>query len=163
MAGRDRHHRDAESFGQVLGIDFNAPADGQIRHVEGDNHRNLGFDQLGYQVEVAGEIAGVNNGDNGVGRSYTLLAAIEDVDGNSLIHRLRRQAVDSGQIEDLHRLSTAQRHATLETVHRHASVVADLLTQTGERVEKGGFSGIGVADQRNGLAFGLVGGDGHER
>ena len=44
---------------------------------------------------------------------------------------------------------TVERHAPDLSLHRHARIIADLLARTGERVEQGRFSGIGIADQRD--------------
>ena len=55
-----RNHRDTEEFAQLVVVDVIATFLGFIKHVEGADHADVHVYQLGGEIEVALQIAGID-------------------------------------------------------------------------------------------------------
>ena len=61
-----RNHRDTEEFAQFVVVDVIATFFGFIKHVEGTDHADVHVYQLGGEIEVALQVAGVDNVDDDI-------------------------------------------------------------------------------------------------
>ena len=112
-----------------------------VHKVERYDHRPLQLQKLGGQIEVALNLGGVDDVDDGVG---TL--PHDEVPGNNLLHGVGGEGVDAGQIHHCDGLAFHLGPALL-LLHCHARPVAHVLVGAGEGVEQGGLAAVGVAHQ----------------
>ena len=96
---RVRLHRDdrhAEFIGEFRGIEPEAGAFGDIDHVQGDHAGQAEFDDLKGELQVALEIRGVQHTDDEIGFLLAGKQAVERVERDFLIGRIRPQRVAAG-------------------------------------------------------------------
>ncbi len=146
LVGLDGDDGHAQQFRQPLVIDLDPLVNGDVDHVEGHDHGHSQLEDLGRQVQVAIEVGGIDDGDNDVGPAFLLLLAQDHIDGNHFVGAARRQAVGAGQIEQVEGLAGTG-HLPFLGLDGDAGVVADVLVQAGQGVEKGCLACIGIADQ----------------
>ena len=123
--GDDRHAQQA-----LEQVDVNGAAVGRhlVHHVERDDHRTVELHELQCQVQVALDIGGVNDVDDGV------RALVEDeLTAHDLFARVRRQGVNARQVGNA-RLGVVADGAIF-AVDRHAGKVTDVLVGARQLVE----------------------------
>ena len=116
---------------------------GDVEHVHDDDHRNAHFDELSREVEVALEVRGVDDVDDGFGFTR------EDVvarDAFVFARRSRRgDGVDARKVDELDLGILVFELAGL-LIDRHAGPVAHALVGTRQCVEECGLAAIRIAD-----------------
>ena len=95
LKGRDHHNRAAELLGQLVRVDLVAVLLDQVGHVEGNDHRQAGLDNLKRQVQVALEVGGVDHLDDNIG-----LAAHEVIARALLLGAVGGKRVDAREVRD---------------------------------------------------------------
>ena len=90
---------------------------------------------------------GVENDENGIGLGGAGHAAAKNVDGDAGVFRVRREGVDAGQIDEREVVAAYAGHEAHALLDGDAGVVGNFLTEAGEAIEEGGFSGVGGADE----------------
>ena len=148
LHGGRLHHGAAQGGGELGGVDSVAVLLDHVDHVEGDHHRVAQLQKLGGQVEVALDVGGVHQIQDGV-----RLLTDEVVPGHHLFQGVGGQGVDAGQVHDCDILLSLQ--AALLLLHRDARPVAHKLGRAGEGVEHGGLAAVGVAGKGNGNRHGF--------
>ena len=140
--GEDRgHHRYAEEAGELLHAECVAPLLGLVVHIERTDHGDVHVDELGGEVEIALEVAGVDDVDDEVGRMVDeLLANVE------FLWRIGREGVGAGEIDQLDMVALILGEARLR-IDRDATVVAHALMGAGGEIEERGLAAVGIADQ----------------
>ena len=146
---------------QFLDVDLHAPIAGDVDHVQRHDGRQPQFEHLAHQVQVALQVAGIDDAQHGVGHRSVAAAAEQHVDGHHFIRRTRGQAVRAGQVDQGEPPALVRQMADL-LLDRHARVIADLLPDAGQRAEQRRLAGIGVADQSH-RAGGVSRGEMHGR
>jgi len=118
-----------------------APLFDFIHHVQGHNHGPAEFFQLQGQVQVALEIAGIDDIDDDVRLIFQDIVASDD-----FFDRVGRQGIDAWQIDQGEQIGTPPDHAHF-LFDGHAGPVASGLTRASQAVEQGGFARIRIASQ----------------
>jgi len=112
-----------------------------IHHVQGHNHGPAEFFQLQGQVQVALEIAGIDDVDDHVRQIFQDVVASDD-----FLDRIRGQRIDPGQIDQGKQIGSAPDHTDF-FLDRHTGPIACRLARAREAVEQGCFAAVGVAGQ----------------
>jgi hypothetical protein len=145
---------DAEELLESVCGDGDAAALGDVGHAEGDEHRTAELDELADEVEVAGEVGGVDDDDDGVGGGGVGALAAEDLAGDDLVGGSADEGVGAGEVDDvgpgLGAVGGDELGAADLFLDGDAGVVGDLLTEAGEGVEEGCFAGVGVSGEGDG-------------
>ena len=97
----DGHYRRTKHFRQGTSVDANAPPDGYVPHIEGHDQGHIYFRKLGDQVEVAPQVAGIDDRQNAIYGRRVLLLAQEHVNGQHLVGRVRGEAIGTGQVNQV--------------------------------------------------------------
>ena len=149
--GGDGDHGDAQLPGEVLHIDGVPPGLHLVHKIQGQHQGALQLQQLDGEVEVAFQVGGVHDVQNGV-RTFT----DDEVPGHDLLHGVGGQRVDPRQIH--HRqFPVAQAGGALLFFHGHPGPVAHILIGAREGIEQGGLAAVGVARQGNAHGAAVVG------
>ena len=91
----DHHDRATELLGELGCVDLVAILLDQIGHVEGNDHRQAGLDDLKRQVQVALQVGGIDHLNDDIG-----LAAHEVVARALLLGAVGRKRVDAGEVRN---------------------------------------------------------------
>ena len=145
--GLDRHHRHAEFPCHAFGVDPHPATARDVDHVQADHGREAQLDDLRDQVEVALEIARIDQTKDDVRRTLPGNAAEKKINQDPLVRRTRMQAVGSRQVDDPERLAMLGKGRPLLPLDGHPGVVPDLLAQSGQGVEDGRLATVGIAQQ----------------
>ena len=114
-----------------------------VEHVEGDNHRHIHVDELGGQIEIALEIAGINHVDDDV------WMFLDDVFTHiEFFGCIGRERIGAWQIDKVEVIALEVEVSHLG-IDRHAGVVAHPFMGSAGDVEQRGFSTIGIAHKDN--------------
>ena len=140
LGGGDGHHRHPQHLLHAVYVHRAAVAGHLVHHVQGDDHGQPHLQQLHAQVEVAFDVGGVHNVDDGLGLLFQ-----HKVPGYQLFAGIGGHGIDAGQIRDAG-LGIASDHAVFP-VHGDAGEIAHMLVGAGELVEERGLAGILVAYQ----------------
>ena len=151
-AGGDGDDRHPQRPGQARHVDFVPVLEHLVHKVQGDDHGALQLQELGGEVEVALDIGGVDDVDDGV-----RALAHDEVPGHDFLHGVGGQRVDAGQVHHGDVLAVHLGPALL-LLHRHARPVAHVLVGAGEGVEQRGLAAVGVAHQGQLHLTGVVAG-----
>ena len=138
----DLHDPAPQLPAQLLHVDPVAVLPHHVHHVDGDDHGDTQLRQLCGQIQIPLQIGAVDDVQNGVG---TLLDQI--VPRHHLLQRVGGQGVDARQVHNAYVVVLFQ--LALFLLHRHARPVAHELVGARQRVEQGGFPGVGIACQRD--------------
>ena len=125
-----------------------------VHHVERDDHGAIELHKLQRQVQVALDVGGIDDVNDGVGMLVKDKLAADD-----LFARVRRERIDAGQVGNA-RLGVVADGAIF-AVDRHAGKVADVLVGARKLVEQRGLTAVLVAGegkmQRCALGHGRLG------
>ena len=135
--GNDRHAQ--QTLEQV---DVNGAAVGRhlVHHVERDHHGAIELHKLQRQVQVAFDIGGVDDVDDGVGMLIQDKLAAHD-----LFTRVRRQRINAGQVGNTRLGMVAD--GAIFAVDRHAGKVTNVLVGARQLVEQRGLTAVLVASE----------------
>ena len=142
LKGRDHHDRATELLGQLFSVDLIAVLLDQVGHVEGNDHRQAGLDDLKRQVQIALEVGGIDNLDDDIG-----LAAHEVIARALLLGAVGGKRVDAGEVRNGDVLVTQKLGFLF--LNRDAGPVANVAVGAGDQVEKRGLAAVGVTRQRD--------------
>ena len=95
LKSRDHHDRTTELLGELVRVDLVAVLLDQIGHVEGNDHRQAGLDDLKRQVQVALQVGGIDHLNDNIG-----LAAHEVIARALLLGAVRGKRVDAREVRD---------------------------------------------------------------
>ena len=141
FGGGDRNHGHAQHGFHLIDLEGAAVSGDLVHHVQGDDHRCLHLQQLHGEVEIALDVGGVDNVDDGFG-----LLIQNKIPGDQLFTGIGRHGIDSRQISNLG-IGLTSDHTVL-AVHRDAGEVPDVLVGAGQLVEQGRLAAVLVSDQR---------------
>ena len=136
------HHRTAQCLAQLPDIDLIPVAPHNIHHIQRNHDGNPHFGQLRGQIEIAFDIGGVHQIQNGV---RPLLHQI--IPGNHFLQRIGGERIDARQIGNGHILAAFQ--LSLFLFHRDTGPVSYKLIGPGKTVEQRGLSAVGITGQSN--------------
>ena len=134
----DFHDFASQRLGQSINFDGVASLADYVHHVDGHDHGDAQFGQLGGQIQVALQVGAVDDVQDGVGAFTDQI-----IPGDHFLQRVGGQGVDAGQVGDGD-IAVLFQLAFL-FLHRDAGPVADVLTGTGQGIEQGGFAAVRVA------------------
>ena len=138
---RDRHDRHAQHGFHGVHIHGAAVAPQLIHHVQRHHHGNVHFQQLHGQIQVALDVGGIHDIDNGFGFVFQ-----NKVPGNQLLAGIGRHGIDTGQVGDP-RIIVAPYDPILP-VHRNTRKIAHMLVCACQLIKQGGLAAVLIADQR---------------
>ncbi len=128
---------------------------GNVHHVAGDQDGCPELQNLAGEIEVSFEIGGIDDQQDGVGAFDALDSAEQQVAGDFLVRRAGGQAIRAGKIEQDH---VGLGQPALALLDRHAGVITDPLTETGQSIEDGCLTRVRVAGHGDSSdAGGLIG------
>jgi hypothetical protein len=123
----------------------------QVAHVEQHQRGQADGKHRRGEHELAGEVQGIENQQNGVGLGRAGHFAAQHVDGDARVFRVGSERVDAGQIDEGEVVAADAGHEAHALLDGDAGVVGDLLAQAGEAVEERGLAGVGRADEDDGF------------
>ena len=150
VGGADLGDGRAEFAGQLEGIDVAAAGLHEVAHIEQDEGGQADGEDRRGEHELAGEVEGIEDQDDGVGLGRAGHFAAEHVDGDAGVFRVGGERVDAGQVDEGEVFAADAGHEAHALLDGDAGEVGDLLAQAGEAVEEGGLAGVGRADEDNG-------------
>ena len=150
----DQDDRHAQLLPQPSEVDFESAMLGHVDHVQHDDGRQAQLQHLADQVEIALQVAGVDDRHHQIDRPHVLAAGQQHVDGDHLVGRARRQAVGAGQIDNVETVAGMFQMADF-FLDRHARIVAGALADAGQGIEESRLARVRVADQGHGVLAGL--------
>ncbi len=136
----------AELLAQHGLIDRQAAALGEIDHVENDYDRESLLKGLIDEDEVAGEIGGVGDDDDGVGRRRGTDAPGEEIKAELGFGAIEVEAVDSRKINQ-GVIMVIMMESSDAGIDGTAGEVCGFGADAAEPVEEGGFAGVGIAEE----------------
>ena len=112
------HHRNTEELSEGLMVEFVAPFLKLVVHVQGAYHSEVHVHELGGEIKVALEVAGIEHVEHYIRRLvYDLPSYVE------FLGRIGRKGVSAGQVDDIE-VVTLERCRRLLGIHCHSRVVA---------------------------------------
>ena len=138
------------SLASFKGIDLAAARLHQVAHVEQNERGQAEREHRRGQHELARQVQGIENQQNGVGLGRAGHLALEHVDGDARIFRVGSERVDAGKIDEREVVAAHAGHEAHALLDGDAGIVGDLLAQAGEPIEERGLAGVGRSDEDNG-------------
>ena len=142
------HHGNAQHVLHQVHVDRAAVALDLVHHVEREHHGLVQLHQLHRQVQVALDVRGVHDVDDGV---WLLLQYV--LAAHELLRAVRGERVDARQVR--HVRVGVPLDGTALAVHRDAGEVAHVLVRARELVEERGLAAVLVAREREAKHFSL--------
>ena len=121
---RDPDDRASETPREFGDVDPDSFSVGDVGQRERDDHGYADFQRLRGQEHVPRQVGGISHDKNAVRTRDTRHATVEDVNRHPLVRALRREAVGTGQVNEIDR-SPAVREAADLLLDRDAGIVAD--------------------------------------
>ena len=146
LGGGDRYHRHAQERLHLVYVHGAAVVGHFVHHVQRHNHGRVHFEQLHGEVQVALDVRGVRNVDDGA-----RLFADHEIARYDLFARVGAHAVDARQVG--HAGVGVPADGAVLAVDRYARKVSHVLVCAGQLVEQRGLAAILVAHQRKGERF----------
>ena len=138
LEGGDLNDLTTEFSGKLSGIELIPVLAHKIHHVDGNHHRDSEFDELGCEIEVSLEVRAIHDVQDGIGPF-----AYQIVSGNHLFKSIWREGVDSGKVGDCDVIGLFE--LTLFLFDCDSGPVSHVLVGTGESIEQGCLSAVGVS------------------
>ena len=135
--GDNRHAQQALEQVDVYGATVGGHL---VHHVERDDHGAIELHKLQRQVQIALDVGGVDDIDDGIG-----VFVQDELTADDFFARVRRQRVNTGQVGNA-RLGVVTDSAVL-AVDRHAGKVTDVLVGARKLVEQRGLTAVLVAGE----------------
>ena len=136
----DRHDRHAEQLLHHVDIYAAAVCGQLIHHIERNDRRDVHFEELHCQIEIALDIRDIDDVDD---RMRLFLQ--NKITRDDLLAAVRRHRIDAGQVGD-ERVGMPLDRAVL-AVNGDAGKIADMLLGAGQAVEERGLAAVLIADQ----------------
>ena len=147
----DRDDRHAKARRESPGIDHQALTLGDIAHVQHQDQRHGEFEQLGGEVEVAREIAGIDDVHH-----HVRTPVKQEIPRDQLFLAQRRETVDPRQV-DQPQVGLGGVPEPLLPLDGDTRVVAHTLPRARETVEDRGLAGVRVTGEGDGEGAGREG------
>ena len=137
------YDRCAQQDSELFDVEFVAALTKFIIHVEGNNHWHVHVYQLGGQIEVAFQVAGINHVDDEVGMLFDdVLAHIE------FFRCIGCEGICARKVHDV-KVVTFEIKMSGLGIDGHARVVSHTFVSTTGNIEEGCFSAVGIADENH--------------
>ncbi len=149
LGPHDGNHRNAQFPLEFLGRYVYVATLGDVHHVQRDNQRAAQLYELADQVQIALQIAGIDDNDDDVRAFHIRPNSAEDFHRDLFIGGAADEAVGAGQIDDVAPAAIGQLAAADFFFDGYAGIVGDFLAQAGEGVEDGCLAAVGITGQRN--------------
>ena len=143
LGGGNGHHGRSEQGLHAVDVDGAAVGRHLIHHIERHHHRDVHLQKLHGQIEIPGNVGGVDDIDD---RLWFFVQ--HEAAGNELLTAVGGHGIDAGQIR--HQRVVPAPDDAVFPADRDAGEIAYMLIGAGELVEQGGLSAVLVADQRKG-------------
>ncbi len=153
----DRH---AEFALEQRAVEPVAAIDGEVAHVQRNDHRHAEVAQLEHEAQVEPQVGRVHHADDELGRRLVREPSEQEIARDRLVERRRRQAVRARQVEHLvQALLGGPDELAFLAFDRDARVVGDALAAAREPVEERRLAAVRHADERetHGIDGGCVG------
>ena len=147
--GSEHDGNAAESARKQLSVDAQPLLLRDIGLIEHEDHGAAELGDLGGEEEIAEQVRRVGDEHHRIGAPVSRDVAGQGVDDDLFVRRGRRERVESGEVDELDLLSVAEVAGAGLAGDRDAGIIADALTQPGQRVEEGRLAGVGITDERD--------------
>ena len=148
-SGADQCNRRTELTRQRQHIHVAALLAQLVSHVQQHQSRRAQRDHARRQHEVAVQVGGIQNQDDGVGARRAGHVSGQHINRDLLVFGLGRKTVNAREIDKRNLLPFRVAHVAGVMFDGDAGKIADLLAQTGKPIEKRGLAGIRRADDGN--------------
>lgn len=145
--GLEGNDGNAELLREQGGVKANALVFRDIHHVECKHHGKPELDEFQGKKEVAFERRGIDHMDNHVGSGFLGILMAKDASGDLLIGRIGIEAVAAGEVEDADFCAVRSKAFARFFGDRDTGVIANFLIRSGEGIEEGRFTHVGMADE----------------
>ena len=136
-----RNHRDTEEFAQFVVVDVISTLLGFIKHIEGADHADVHIYQLCGEIEIALQVAGVDDVDDDIWRMLDeLLAHIE------FFWRISREGIGTRQIYQIEVVAVEIGFAHLG-IHGYTTIISYTFVSTRCEVEEGSLTAVWISHQ----------------
>ena len=139
--GGNGNHRNLQNFFHFINQDGTAVLFHLVHHIESQHHGHVQLHKLHGEVQVAFQVGGIHNVDNGTGFLFQ-----NEFTGNDFLTGIGRQGINSRKIH--HFTVRMAFDKTALPVYGNAGEIAHMLVGPGELVEKSGFPAVLVSCQR---------------
>ena len=136
------HHRAAQLLRQFFCHDLIAVFPYQIHHINGHHHRDPQFHKLCAEIEISLQVRTVNDIQD---RVRLLIDQI--VPGDNLLQCIGRKGINSRKVGDHNVFVSFQ--LSFFFLHSYSRPVSHELVRSGQCVEQGRLSAVGIAGQCN--------------
>ena len=143
LRGRDGNYRCSEECLQRVYIDHAAILVNFVHHVESNNNGYIHLKKLHSQIQISLDVRRVHDIDD---RFRFFLQ--DEISGDQLLAAVRGHGINAGKVRD-QRILMPEDHAVLP-VHCDSGEIADVLSRSGELVEKSRLAAVLVAHQGKG-------------
>ena len=128
LAHRNRpHDRRSESLGEPVVVDIEAGVFGHVDHVEGDHAGHAEIENLTGQIQVAFEVAGIDDDDDEVGFGRVFDLSDQHVVRDLLVVAACHERVTTGKVDATNAASRWQRNDAEAPLDGYAGVVPHFL------------------------------------
>ena len=127
-----------EESGEDIAVECVAAGLHLVVHIEGADHLEVHVDELRREVEIAFEVAGVDDVDDDIGRLLDKLFA--DV---HLLGAVGREGVSAREVDNVE-VVAVESGVSLFGIDGDAGVIAYVLVGAGGEIEKGSLAAIGI-------------------
>ena len=135
----NRVHRHTEKRAEFRGIDLNAAFLGGVSHRQGDDGRQLEFDELLDEKQALVEVCSVKHREYTVRRPGAFHAAEDHIDRNVLFQRMGAKGMRTGQVDEFDSF-VFRLEQTDVALDGNARVVANVLLEPGQAIEQRAFA-----------------------
>ncbi len=113
-----------------------------VGHVQQHQGRQAERNDASRQYQMAVQIGGIQNHDDGVRTWRAGHFSVQDIDRYLFVFRLGSQTIDAGQIDQRDFVAIGIAHISGMVFNGDTGKIADLLAQASEPIEKRGLTGI---------------------
>ena len=146
--GNGGDDRDAQRRFQRGRVDGEPVPLRKIDHVERNHGRSAQFDHFLCEDEVLFEVGRIKHDDQYVGPDLPFLLTHNDPAGHFLIGAGGGKRIRARQVDQFNRFATGKDQPPCFPFDGYARIIGDFLSRAGQRIEKGAFPGVRIADKR---------------
>ena len=145
--GADLGHRRAQLARQLERVDLAAPGLHQVAHVQQHESRQSHRQHRRGQHQLPLEVQGIQNQQHRIGLGRARHFAAQHVHRDARVFGIGGKRVNAGQVNQRQVRAAHAGHQAHALLHCDPRVVGNLLPQTGQAIEKSGFTGVGRSNQ----------------
>ena len=158
--GRCRN-RDPQFPRHPFNIDFDAPAVGNVNHVQHDENRTAEALELHHEPQRKPQIGCVRDAKQKVWRRFRVQTAENEIARHFLVGAARPKRIGAGQINEVNAMTGRRAKQAGLSLHGDARIICNLLAAACQCIEKSCFPAVRRSDQRE-MANANIGANRHK-